>query len=63
MAAITPTMSRLFRPIRQKLGYMALAAFFLEATIISWAIQRRRVLQEKENRDRISLALTNYSLR
>lgn len=60
--AITPTLSVALRPWKQKLGYMALAAFFLETTIISWAIQRRRVLQEKENKDRISLALSNYSL-
>jgi len=60
--AITPAMSMFLRPIKQKLGYMALAAFFLETTIISWAIQRRRILQQKENKDRISLALSNYSL-
>ena len=61
--AITTAMSGVFGSMKQKLGYMALAAFFLETTIISWAIQRRRVLQEKENKDRIGLALSNYSLR
>ncbi|MBU2503602.1 MAG: hypothetical protein KJ879_00920 [Nanoarchaeota archaeon] len=60
---MTPVVSRFLRPMKQKLGYLALAAFFLETTIISWAIQRRRILQEKENKDRIGLALTNYSLR
>ena len=62
MAAITPVISKMLRPMKQKLGYMALAAFFLETTIISWAIQRRRFLQQRENKDRISLALSNYSL-
>jgi len=49
--------------MKQRLGYFALAAFLLETSIISWSIQRRRTMQQNENRDRISLALSNYSLR
>jgi len=61
--AIISTMSGFLGPMKQRLGYLALAAFFLETTIISWSIQRRRILQQRENKDRISLALSNYSLR
>lgn len=49
--------------LKQRLGYFALAAFFLETSIISWSIKRKMTLQEIENRDRISIGLANYSLR
>ena len=48
--------------MKQRLGYFALAAFFLETSILSWSIRRGMTLQERENKDRIAIGLANYSL-
>jgi len=61
--AIITAMHGFLGSMKQRLGFFALTAFLLEASALSWSIQRRRLMQQRENKDRISLALSNYSLR
>jgi|GEM_PF-3761221 len=48
--------------IKQKLGYATLAAFLLELSVISFSITKTKQEQQKENKERIALGLTNYGL-
>ena len=62
MSILTSPVRGFLGTLKHKPGYAALAAFFLESTMIFLSIQKGRILQKIENRDRISLALTNYSI-
>lgn len=55
-------LTEIFGAMKQRLGCFALAAFLLETSVISWSIRRRMFKQERENMDRISIGLNNYSL-
>jgi len=60
--AIINSMQGFLGSMKQRCGYFAIAAFLMEVSALSWLIQRSRSIQQNENRDRVSLALTNYRL-
>lgn len=48
---------------KDKASCVALTAFIVEMAIILTTIKTKKIKQEKENKDRISLALENYALK
>ncbi len=53
----------MFKLLEYKMGYSALIALLLQAFIISGSLKWRMTLQERLNRERISIGLANYSLK